>query len=97
MKTSKVLRGLNQKPSYNELIDYIERDPDKIKMPDRRAKFMRNSFYLSQLDGEGERRYEEQAMKRKREAEKDLLIEHSLLKTLVSFIVILSSGCKGAL
>ena len=37
-------------------------------MPDRRAKFLRNSFYLSQLDGEGMRRQEEQDQLKDREA-----------------------------
>ena len=43
--------GLRQKPSYNELIDEIATD-QKIKLPDRRAKFMRDSPYLSFLDNE---------------------------------------------
>ena len=44
-------------------------------MPDRRAKFLRNSFYLSQLDGEGMRRQEEQEQLKDREADKDLMIK----------------------
>ena len=56
--------GLRERPTYEELIDYIETNNDKIKMPDRRAQFMRRSFYLSQLDGEGMRQ-EEQAQKMK--------------------------------
>ena len=43
--------GLRQQPSYNELIDEIATD-QKIKLPDRRAKFMRDSPYLSFLDNE---------------------------------------------
>ena len=43
--------GLRQKPSYNQLIDEIATD-QKIKLPDRRAKFMRDSPYLSFLDNE---------------------------------------------
>ena len=43
--------GLRQKTSYNELIDEIATD-QKIKLPDRRAKFMRDSPYLSFLDNE---------------------------------------------
>jgi hypothetical protein len=30
--------GLVKNPTYNELINYIETNNDKIKMPDRRAK-----------------------------------------------------------
>ena len=43
--------GLRQKPSYNQLIDEIATDK-KITLPDRRAKFMRDSPYLSFLDNE---------------------------------------------
>ena len=38
---------MNTLPTYEELIDYIERDPVKIKYPNRSAKFLRNSFQLS--------------------------------------------------
>jgi len=61
MKTTHVknVAGLRERPTYLELIDYVENNDDKIKMPDRRAKFIRNSFYLSQLDGEGMRQAED--------------------------------------
>jgi len=36
--------------TYEEVIDYIARDPDKIKYPNRQAKILRNSFELSFLD-----------------------------------------------
>ena len=45
--------GLRRKPTYEEVIDYIEHDPDKIKYPNRRAKILRSSFELSQVDGAG--------------------------------------------
>ena len=72
---SKKFGGLEKNPTYLELINYIETNNDKIKMPDRRAKFFRNSFYLSQLDGEGMRRQEEQEQLKDREADKDLMIK----------------------
>ena len=37
--------------------------------------FLRNSFYLSQLDGEGMRKQEEQELFRQRQVDKDLLIK----------------------
>ena len=43
--------GLRQRPSYNQLVDEIAVDK-KIKLPDRRAKFMRDSPDLSFLDNE---------------------------------------------
>ena len=41
--------GLRKRPTYNELINYIERDI-KIKLPNRDATFLRNSPYMTQLD-----------------------------------------------
>ena len=43
--------GLRQRPTYNELIEEIQLD-EKIKLPNRQAKFLRESPYLSFLDGE---------------------------------------------
>jgi len=41
--------GLRQRPTYEQLINYIERDI-KIKLPNRDATFLRNSPYMTQLD-----------------------------------------------
>ena len=38
---------LYRKPSYNEVIGYIETEPNDIKYPNRQAKFLRDSFELS--------------------------------------------------
>ena len=46
--------GLRRKQTYEEIIDYIENDPDKIQYPNRAAKYLRNTFQLSQLDGMGQ-------------------------------------------
>jgi len=46
--------GLSKKATYEDLVAYIERDPDRIKYPNRKAKIVRNSFELSQLDGMGQ-------------------------------------------
>jgi hypothetical protein len=46
--------GLKQRKTYNELVDYLESGQEKIKYPDRFAKFLRESLQLSNLlDGEG--------------------------------------------
>ena len=45
--------GLQKRLTYEDLINYIVKDPDTIRYPDRRAKILRNSFELSQLDGIG--------------------------------------------
>ena len=46
------MEGLRKRPTYNEVVDYIENDQPKIKYPNRTASFLRNSPYLSQLDGD---------------------------------------------
>ena len=52
--------GLKKKPTLKELITQIETEPNTIKYPDRTATCVRNSFELSQLDGEGMREMEQQ-------------------------------------
>lgn len=42
---------LRKKPTYNELVNYIEEDIP-IRYPDRTATFLRNSHYLQQFDGD---------------------------------------------
>ena len=41
--------GLRQRPTYSELIQEITIDK-KIELPNRRAKFLRDSHYLTFLD-----------------------------------------------
>ena len=44
----------NKRKTYDELVDYLESGQEKIKYPDRFAKFLRESPQLSNLlDGEG--------------------------------------------
>ena len=43
--------GLHAKPTYTQVIQYIQKDPEKSSFPDRRAKIARNSPYLTQNDG----------------------------------------------
>ena len=45
-------QSLRKKPTYDEVINYIENDKTKIKYPDRLATFLRNSPYLSIFDGD---------------------------------------------
>jgi hypothetical protein len=46
------MEGLRKRPTYNQVVDYLENEQPKIKYPDRRATFLRNSPYLSQFDGD---------------------------------------------
>jgi len=45
--------GLRKKPTYDELVEYIDEDKDKIRYPNRAAKRLRESPELAFLDGEG--------------------------------------------
>jgi hypothetical protein len=46
------MQTLRKRPTYNEVVNYLENDQPKIKYPNRVASFMRNSPYLSQFDGD---------------------------------------------
>ena len=76
MKTVHVknVSGLRERPTYEELIDYIETNNDKIKLPDRRAKFVRSSFYLSQLDGEGMRQQDQMEQMKEAMQDREMLV-----------------------
>ena len=45
--------GLRKKETYEELVNYLLNDQEVIKYPNRYAKQLRESPYLTQLDGEG--------------------------------------------
>lgn len=69
MKTLK--QSLRKRPTYNELIDYLENDQPIIKYPDRMATFLRNSPYLSKYDDPSMLDLEEQENKMERERMKE--------------------------
>ena len=41
--------GLKKRHTYDELVSYILRDPDKIKLPDRSALFLRDYPIYGQI------------------------------------------------
>ena len=47
------IAGLEIRPTYQKMVDYIERDPDKAQYPNRKASVLRNSFETTQLEGIG--------------------------------------------
>ena len=67
--------GLKKKPTLNELADRIENEPNTMKYPDRTATRIRNSFELSQLDGEGMRELEQQQAQHMVEVAKETQLE----------------------
>ena len=49
-------KGLSKRESYEDVINYLLNDPDKVQYPNRLAKFIRNSPQLTNLldtDGSG--------------------------------------------
>ena len=68
-------KGLRERPTYNELIEEIQFD-EKIKLPNTQAKFIRESPYLSFLDGEGYTDLLEQEEKTKKQVQ----VEHAITK-----------------
>ena len=68
--------GLRKRQTYEEIINYLEHGQELIKYPDRTAKFLKDSPYLTQLDGEGMRTLEEQQLGATRQrAKEDMLRE----------------------
>ena len=51
--------GLRKRQRYDEFMDFIGNDPVKMVYPDHRATQLRESPYLTQLDGEGMRQMEQ--------------------------------------
>ena len=89
MKYEKMIMDqLHKKPTFEGLINYIDHQP-KIKYPDRRATFLRNSHILGQFDGDSLIDLEEQENKILKEKliqealktmAKDKGMTHSVLK-----------------
>ena len=58
MKKQLTFEGLKVRPSYDELINLLDKPVD-YKYPDRKASQLRNSHWLSQLDGDSYRAMDE--------------------------------------
>ena len=55
--------GLHKRDSYEGLIDYLENKQEKLKLPDREAKFVRDSPQYQALLNEGFLEVEGQQLK----------------------------------
>ena len=63
------MRGWKVKPSYEQPIGVASSDGlEQIKLPNRDAKFLRDGFNLSQLDGEGMRQMQLQREQARKQA-----------------------------
>ena len=74
-------KGLRKRPTYDELVDFIEKDPERIHYPDRRATELRESPYLTQLDGEGMRQMESSEVNKMKEQQKQHLLRQMAKQT----------------
>ena len=63
--------GLKRKPTYEEVIDYVLRDPERIRSPIRFAKQIRDSLWRTQLDGEGMGHMEQQQVAQMKEVQNE--------------------------
>ena len=80
------MKGLRLKPKYKDLISVAVSDKlYNIKFPNRDAKFLREGFVLSQLDGEGMRAMERQQEQASKEAHKELLLKEITKNTGANF------------
>jgi hypothetical protein len=71
--------GLRKRDTYDELIDYVMNKQEKIKYPNRTAKFLRESPQLSNLldgDDEGLLEMEGQQKRQVQEAERENIIRN---------------------
>ena len=66
--------GLRRRETYQEIINYLENEQEIIHYPNRTAKFLRESPYLTQLDGEGQRTLEEQQLNAMKQREKENIL-----------------------
>ena len=59
--------GLRKRESYDDIVKYIETDPDKIRYPNRKASFLEQSHYMKFLGGEDYIAMEEQQLRASKE------------------------------
>ena len=68
-------KGLRERPTYDELEYFIETDPERIHYPDRTATKLRESHYLTQLDGEGMQQMDSLHTNRMKEQQKRHILQ----------------------
>ena len=69
--------GLKKRESYDDLVRYIETDPNKIKYPDRRATQLEQSHYMKHLGAEDYDAMEEEQMRANKEHVKEAMIRET--------------------
>jgi hypothetical protein len=74
MKQKVSIEGLKVRPSYDELINQLDK-PVVDKYPDRKASQLRNSHWLSQLDGDSFRAMDELLHNMLKEHDKEAVLK----------------------
>ena len=76
------MQGLRVRPQYEDLVNVaVSDDLYHIKFPNRDAKFLREGFVMSQLDGEGARIMETQQEIASKQAFKESLLKEIAINT----------------
>ena len=76
------MQGLKVKQTYEDLIGVAVSDGlENVKFPDRDAKFLREGFVMSQLDGEGMGHMEKQQAVASKQAFKESLLKGIAIHT----------------
>ena len=50
---SKIFQGLKKRPTFNEIVGYLETEQQILKYPDRTATRIKDDPYYTNLDGQG--------------------------------------------
>ena len=75
--TNKIMEGLRRRPNYDELVSNINKPVIPLsQFPDRKAVKLRNSNWLSQLDGDSHKALESMHLNMVKEQEKDRLLQN---------------------
>ena len=76
------MRGLKPRPTYEGLTGAASSDGlQNVKFPNRGAKFLREGFVVSQLDGEGMRVMEQQRQQAMNDSPEENLLEQAPVAT----------------
>ena len=73
-------QGLRKRNTYEDMIGYLQEGQPTIRYPDRTAKFIRNSIYMTQLDGPDYREMLAQQEKQKNLQLRDILLRQQASK-----------------
>jgi hypothetical protein len=69
---SKIFQGLKKRPTFNEIVGYLETEQQILKYPDRTATRIKDDPYYTNLDGQGGLSLGEQSKKLQKEQMRQL-------------------------